>query len=80
LIGLILAQTHNLSEYIEEGTAPRNESEVYELIHSNNLEDTLEKWSEEVKRAGRESNIEIAQKLKSVRQTMYSTDAKKTIR
>jgi hypothetical protein len=35
LIGLILAQTHNLFEYIEDGTAPRNENEVYELIHSN---------------------------------------------
>jgi hypothetical protein len=53
--------------------------EVYELIDSKNLEDTLEKWSEGIKKESREANIEIAQKLKGIRQTMYDTDAKKTI-
>jgi hypothetical protein len=77
---MILAQIHNLSEYIEDGTGPRNENEIDELIHNNQFEEILERWDAEVRKVARESNIEIAQKLKGIRQTMYSTDAKKTMR
>jgi hypothetical protein len=48
-------------------------------MHSNSLEETLDKWTEEIRKEARQINIEIARKLKGVRQGMYSTDAKKTI-
>jgi hypothetical protein len=48
-------------------------------MESNSLEDTLSKWTEEVRREARQTNIEIAEKLKGVRQVMYNTDQKKTI-
>jgi hypothetical protein len=60
LVGIVLAQIHNLEKCIEGGDGPRNENELYELLQSNNFEDILDKWSEEVKKAARESNIEIA--------------------
>jgi uncharacterized protein YjgD (DUF1641 family) len=52
---------------------------VYELIESNSLEDTLSKWTEEDRKEAREASIEIAEKLKHVRQVMYNTDQKKAI-
>jgi ElaB/YqjD/DUF883 family membrane-anchored ribosome-binding protein len=64
---------------LEPGQATRNEQEVYELIESNDLEDILYRWAEEVRKKARETNIEIGEKLKHVRQVMYNTDQKKTI-
>jgi hypothetical protein len=54
LVGMGLAQIHNLEKYIEDGSGPRNENELYELLQSKSFEDNLEKWSEEVKKAARE--------------------------
>jgi hypothetical protein len=56
-----------------------NEAEVYELIQSQNLEETLNSWTEQIRNNARQINIEIASKLKYRRQVMYSTDVKKTI-
>jgi hypothetical protein len=75
-----LAQIHNLEKYLEKLIAPRNGTELYGLLYSNNFEETIEKWSEEVRKIARDANIEIAQKLKNLRQTMYCTDQKKTTR
>jgi hypothetical protein len=79
LMSTILAQIYNLSEYLEPGTTPRNEAEAYELIQSYNLEETLNNWTEQIRNSTKQINIEIASKLKYIRQVMYSTDAKKTI-
>jgi hypothetical protein len=49
LMSAILAQIYNLSEYLEPGTCPRNETEVHDLIQSNTLEETLDKWTEEIR-------------------------------
>jgi hypothetical protein len=43
LISAILTQIHNLSSHLEPGLCSRNETEVYDLIHSNNFEETLDK-------------------------------------
>jgi hypothetical protein len=75
----ILAQIHNLANNLKPGMYPRNEIEVYELMQENNLEETIDKWTEEIRNKARHINIEIASKLKYVRQLMYRTDAKKTI-
>jgi hypothetical protein len=79
LASMILAQIYNLSSHLEPGGCPRNNEEVYKLIESNNLEETLDKLTEEVRKEARQINIEIADKLKGIRQTMYDTDQKKTI-
>jgi ElaB/YqjD/DUF883 family membrane-anchored ribosome-binding protein len=59
---------------LEPGQFPRNEQEVYELIESSSLEDTLNKWTEEVRKEARETNIKIAEKLKHARQVIYNTN------
>jgi DNA-binding transcriptional regulator YbjK len=79
LTSAILAQIHNLSCHLEPGLCPRNDTEVCELLQSNRLEETLDKWAEEIRNNARQINIEIAGKLKFIIQVMYSTDAKKTI-
>jgi hypothetical protein len=79
LMNTIQAQIYNLSKYLDTGTFPRNETEVYDLIQSQNLEETLNGWTEKVRSNARQINIEIASKLKFVRQVMYNTDAKKDI-
>jgi hypothetical protein len=79
LMSAILAQIYNLPEYLEPGTCPRSEAEVYDLIQGNNLEETLNKWTEEIRSNAMQINIEIASKLKCIRQVMDSTDTKKTI-
>jgi ribosomal protein L17 len=75
----ILTQIYNISSQLEQGLCSRNENEVYDLIESNNLEETLSKWTEEVRKEARQTNIAIAEKLKGIRQVMYNTDQKKTI-
>jgi hypothetical protein len=79
LTSAILAQIYNLSKYLEPELCPRNDTEVYEMIHSNTLEETLDKLAEEIRSEGRQINIEISSKLNFIRQVIYSTDAKKTI-
>jgi gas vesicle protein len=79
LTSAILTQIHNLSSHLEPGLCPRNDTEVNELIYSNNLEETLDKWTEEIKNNARQINKEIASKSKFIRQVMYNTDAKKTM-
>jgi hypothetical protein len=80
IISAILAQIYNISSYLEPGFCPRNEMEVNELIESNILDETLDKWTEEVRKEARQPNIEITEKLKGIRQVMYNTDQKKTAR
>jgi hypothetical protein len=79
IISAILAQIYNISSHLEPGYCPRNEIEVNELIESNSLDETLDKWTEEVRKEARQPNIKIAGKLKGIRQVMYNTDQKKTI-
>jgi hypothetical protein len=57
---------------------PRNERELTDLIFSNEFEETIEEWPEVVRKVAREVHIEVAQKLKYLRQVMYATDQKKT--
>jgi hypothetical protein len=57
LTSVILAQIYNLSNHLEAGLCPRNETEVYELIQTNNLEETLDKWTEEIRNNTRQINI-----------------------
>jgi BMFP domain-containing protein YqiC len=75
----ILAQIYNSSNQLESGQCRRNENEIYEFIESNSLDDTLNKWTEEIRKEARETNIEIAEKQKNVRQVMDYTNQKKTI-
>jgi hypothetical protein len=39
----ILAQIYNISSQLEQGQCHKNENEVYKLMESNSLEDTLSK-------------------------------------
>jgi hypothetical protein len=80
LTGSILAKIRNLENYLENMITPRNGTELYDLLNSVNFEETIEAWSEKVRKITRDANIEIAQKQKNVRQTMYATDQKKTTR
>jgi hypothetical protein len=43
LASMILAQIYNLSGHLETGICPRNNEEVYDLIESNRLKETLDK-------------------------------------
>jgi hypothetical protein len=79
LTSAILAQIYILSSHLEPRLCLRNETEVDELIQSNCLEETLDKRAEEVRNDAKQINIEIASKLKFIRQVMYSLDAKKAI-
>jgi hypothetical protein len=78
LVDMILAQIHNLEKYTRDIIIPRNEKELTDLIFSMEFEETIEGWSEEVRRVARETHIEVSQKLKYLRQVMYATDQKKT--
>jgi ElaB/YqjD/DUF883 family membrane-anchored ribosome-binding protein len=78
-MNIILAQIYNLSKYLEAGEIHRNETEVYDLIQSQNLEETLNNWTEQIRSNARQIKIKIARKLKYIRQVIYNTDANKTI-
>jgi hypothetical protein len=56
----ILAQIYSMSGYLEPGACPRNEAEVYDLIQGNNLEETLDNWTEQIRNNARQISIEIA--------------------
>jgi hypothetical protein len=60
-------------------TIPRNEIELLELIQGREFEETIEQWSEEVRKVARDIYIEVAQKNKYFRQSMYAIDQKKTV-
>jgi hypothetical protein len=68
----------NINPYIENKALSRNEQEIIDFMYDPNLEEIIRKWSEKIKQIARDINIEIASKLKYIRQETYSTDPKKT--
>jgi microcompartment protein CcmL/EutN len=79
LLDIIQAQMNNIVQYLEHEIVPRNETEVLELISSEELEGTMENLTKQIKEISKQVNIDIASKLKYIRQEMYSTDPKKAM-
>jgi hypothetical protein len=74
-----IAQIHEVGKYTQEIMIPRNAQELIEFIDGANYEEMITEWMEEVRKIARITGIEVAQKMKYMRQTMYATDQKKTI-